>query len=431
MKLKEYCKLCLLLFLNQISTILNQFILIYTEQITNRIDYIFDFILRDFSGIDFKLTTNKEDFLNSNSPKINFSNHFFDNEINFQVDDILIEYEIRNDIDYHQLKEVGKCFFWLSRYEEYIAKPHQFDHHNRFLGSDLDYSQPIVDQIVLEIQKILNEKYPSIQFKEREFKQINTHDVDFSWKYLNKPFYEIMGSLGKKVLKGNISEFKKQLRVLSRREFDPYSKFDYLKKLAEKHNIETVFFWLLGDKTEFDRNINWKNQQQANLIRETNQWAKVGIHPSYLSNFNEFSQKNEIERLEYILNQKINKSRQHFIKLNFPSTYQQLLINGIKEDFTMGFAHRTGFRAGTSTPFKWFDLSTNQQTLLTTYPFVAMDVTLRNYMKLTTEEAILELKRLKQITKDVNGTFITLFHQSNFEEEWSDWKVVYESIFND
>ena len=97
----------------------------------------------------------------------------------------------------------------------------------------------------------------------------------------------------------------------------------------------------------------------------------------------------------------------------------------------MGFSHKTGFRAGTSTPFKWFDLSKNQSTLLTIFPFVAMDITLRNYLKLTPQEAIKELNRLKQTIKKVNGTFITLFHQSNLSEDWLPWKKVYESIFDD
>jgi len=95
----------------------------------------------------------------------------------------------------------------------------------------------------------------------------------------------------------------------------------------------------------------------------------------------------------------------------------------------MGFPHQLGFRAGTSTPFKWFNLSTNQQTLLTIYPFVAMDVTLKNYLKLTPQQALEEIKRLKQTIKAINGTFITLFHQSNLNEDWAEWLKVYESIF--
>ncbi len=406
-------------------------LIIYTEKITPRIDYIFDFIFRECSGINFKLTTNFTEFKLSDSAKINFSNQFLAHEINFNVDQLLLEDDIRSTINYHSLNPIGKCFYWLSRYEEYLAKPHQLDQHQRFLGSDLDYSQPIVDEICIEIQNQIKEKYPELKFKQREFKQINTHDVDSAWQYLHQSTKIKLGSILKKLVLGDFKNLATQIKVLSKKQKDPYDTFDYYRSLAEKHQIETIFFWLLGDYATFDKNHSYQNKAQIKLIQSIATWAKIGIHPSYQSNFKPETLSLEINRLQSIIQQPVNLSRQHFIKLQFPQTYQQLLTNGIQEDFTMGFAHRLGFRAGTCTPFKWFDLSTNQQTLLTIYPFVAMDVTLKNYLQLTPENAIEELKNLKQTIKKVNGTFITLFHQSNLTGNWLPWKKVYESIFND
>ena len=408
---------------------MSQKIILFTEKITNRIEYIFDFIFHDFSGIDYKTTTDFQEFSQSDLPKINFSNQFIENEINLNVDEILLETSIRKDVDYSTLNELGKCFYWLSRYEEYIAKPEQFDEHNRFLGSDLDYSKPIVDEICLEIQHKIKTKFPEVSFKQRVFKQINTHDIDYSWKYLHHSPKVKIGSLFKKIVKGNFSEAKQQIKVLNQQKKDPYDTFDYLKTLAEKHQIETIFFWLLGDYSTFDKNHHWKNEAQKKQINTIITWAEIGIHPSYQTNNQEDKLKTEINRLEKIINQPIKKSRQHFIKLSFPHTYQQLLINKISEDYTMGFPHQLGFRAGTSTPYKWFDVSTNEQTLLTIYPFVTMDVTLKNYLKLTPQQALEEIKQLKQTIKAVNGTFITLFHQSNLNEDWAEWRKVYESIF--
>jgi len=412
-----------------LKTVLSQKIIVFTEKITNRIEYIFDFIFHDFSGIDYKTTTDFQEFSQSDLPKINFSNLFIENEINLNVDELLLETTIRKDVDYSTLNELGKCFYWLSRYEEYIAKPEQFDEHNRFLGSDLDYSKPIVDEICLEIQHKIKTKFPETSFKQRVFKQINTHDIDYAWKYLYHSPKIKYGSFFKKIIKGNFTEAKQQIKVLNQQKKDPYDTFDYLKTLAEKHQIETIFFWLLGDYSTFDKNHHWENEAQKKLINTIITWAEIGIHPSYQTNNQEDKLKTEINRLEKIINQPIKKSRQHFIKLSFPHTYQQLLINKISEDYTMGFPHQLGFRAGTSTPYKWFDVSTNEQTLLIIYPFVAMDVTLKNYLKLTPQQALEEIKQLKQTIKAVNGTFITLFHQSNLNEDWAEWRKVYESIF--
>lgn len=386
--------------------------------------------MNDFSGIEYDIITDRNEFIACNTAKISLSDQSINGEVNFKVDEILLENDIKEFVNYTTLNEFGQCFFWLSRYEEYAAKPHLFDRHNRFLGSDLDYSKPIVDLICLAIQKKIKEAYPEIIFKERHFEQINTHDVDYAWKYKHHSFKVMFGSLIKKLIKGNFKETKKQLNVLLNNEKDPYSTFEYLEHLAKKNNVKTIFFWLLGDYSTFDKNHNWKNKQQHKLIKELSNWAEIGIHPSYKSNESTDLLKTESYRLESILESPIEKSRQHFIKLRFPETYQHLLINQIKEDYTMGFAHKTGFKAGTCSPFKWFDLSTNQQTLLTIYPFIAMDVSLKNYLNLSPKEAIEEIKRLKAEVKNVNGSFITLFHQSNLTESWSEWKSVYESIFD-
>ena len=402
-------------------------ILIYTPKSTNRILYVLNFIWKDFSGLELDFTNDRTYFQSIKKPKINCSNNLFEFCLNLSLDEILLENHIHQQIDYQSLTTLGKIFYWLSRYEEYIATENQFDEHHRFLGSNLDYSSPIVDELIINLQKELKAIFPEIELKENRFKQINTHDVDFTWKYLHQPLSKQILRFGKNLLKLNFNEIQQQISILTKQKKDPYDQFNYLKSKAEQHQIETIFFWLLADKNQFDKNIDWTNQYQKNKIIECAEWAKIGIHPSYASNEQNEFLTIEINRLEEIIQKKVTKSRQHYIRLNFPKTYHNLIKNKINEDFTMGFAHKTGFRAGTSHAFFWFDLEQNVVTNLKIYPFILMDVTLRNYLKLSPTEATKEIADLKQKVKAVNGNFITLFHQSNFSDEWQDWKKVYES----
>src|SRR5690606_6388446 len=144
---------------------------------------------------------------------------------------------------------------------------------------------------------------------------------------------------------------------------------------------------LMADYAKFDKNNPVTNLFFQEKIREVSKWAEIGIHPSYASNSNPEKLKIEIQRLEKISGKRIRKSRQHYIKLNFPETYQNLIANGIEEDYTMAYADETGFRAGTCTPFFWYDLSKEEKTELKIHPFCAMDVAMRNYMQLTIEES--------------------------------------------
>jgi hypothetical protein len=123
-------------------------------------------------------------------------------------------------------------------------------------------------------------------------------------------------------------------------------------------------------------------------------------------------------------------SRQHFLKLRFPETYRRLLDVGIREDWSMGYADETGFRASIATPFPWFDLERNEETPLIIHPFQAMDVTLNQYLKLSPEAALERLKSLINRTKSVGGTFTTLWHNDNLAEmdNWKGWRMVYENL---
>jgi len=418
-----------------------QEILIYTEKISPRIEYVFEFILHEFSGLEFEFTTDLEGFKQSGFPKINFSKKSISDELQLVPDDFLFENTVSEKIKFEELNEVGKIFFALSRYEEYL--PNEKDQHDRISGKNKVYKTPFMDEWILDFQLKLKQKYPRLNFKNREFELVLTCDVDQVWKYKHKGFKRDYGGFLIDFLKFDFKGISNRLNSFLGLKKDPFDTFDFFKTLSsfradtersrsvseEPENVKMIFFWLMADYGKFDKNNPVKNSAFQNKIREISKWAECGIHPSYASNFSSQKLKTEIERLENVLDKKITKSRQHYIKLNFPETYQTLIQNGIQEDFTMGFADETGFRAGTCTPFFWYDLSKEEVTDLKIFPFCAMDVSMRNYMKLTIEESVQEIQRLKSEIQKVNGKMIVLFHNSNLGEEWKGWGKVMESLF--
>jgi hypothetical protein len=114
--------------------------------------------------------------------------------------------------------------------------------------------------------------------------------------------------------------------------------------------------------------------------------------------------------------------------MKFPQTYQNLLKEGIKEDFTMGFADAVGFRNGTTHAFTWFDLSENKQTDLIVRPFAYMDGTLNEYLKLTPVEAKSKIDLLFNEVKQFGGDFIFLWHNETIGDYgiWKGWSSVLE-----
>lgn len=402
-----------------------QKILIYSAKITERISYIFDFILNEFSGIEAEFTTDKSLIKNTEWPIINYSDEKIGNEIFLKSDDFMFEIGISDKINFDELNNIGKCFYALSRYEEYL--PNEKDMHGRLSGKNRVYKIPFIDSWVMDFQRELKTVYPKLEFKKRNFEIILTSDVDQAWKYKNKGFFRTFGGLFTDLLKGNFNEISKKQKVILGKQRDPFDTYIYFKKLSQKYNLQLIFFWLMADYSKFDKNIPVKNHNFQKLIQRVSEWSEVGIHPSYKSFDQPEKVKTEIRRLEMILDNPVTKSRQHYLRLSFPETYQNLIANGIADDYTMAYADETGFRAGTTTPFFWYDLEKEEKTGLKIHPLCAMEVAMRNYMKLNPKQAKKELSRLKTEIKKVNGQMMLLFHNSNLNDDWEGWNEVLES----
>jgi hypothetical protein len=96
----------------------------------------------------------------------------------------------------------------------------------------------------------------------------------------------------------------------------------------------------------------------------------------------------------------------------------------------MGYASYPGFRAGTSSPFNFYDLKAEYETNLVVFPFAVMDVTLRQYLSLTPHEAVVRIKNISRDVKRVEGTFLSLWHNECLSDQgiWKGWREVFEEM---
>jgi hypothetical protein len=156
----------------------------------------------------------------------------------------------------------------------------------------------------------------------------------------------------------------------------------------------------------------------------------LGIHFSYETYNSPEMMQAEKKLLEECLLKKVTQNRQHFLRFQLPQTMNQLIANGITEDYSMAYSEVAGFRASTAHPFYFYDLENNTPTSLVLYPVSLMDVTLRFNMNLTITSALNKAEQLIQEVKQVNGTFVSIWHNSNLSNtnEWLTWREVFEKI---
>ncbi len=323
------------------------------------------------------------------------------------------------------------AFFLVSRFEEYL--PHIRDNHNRFLASGSDAFQngylhkPMVNTWSIKIRDILHSRFQDLSFKMPKFSFQPTIDVDAAYAYKNKGFTRAVGGIYKAFVKKDYAEIRERIHVMLGHKHDPFNTFELQLQLQKKYNYRAIYFILLADYGPNDKNIPVNNRYFQNLIRYLADYADVGIHPSYASSNHPPLLVMETERLAKILKQEVERSRQHFLKLEIPQTYRNLINNDINHDYTMGYAERSGFRASICTPFPFFDLDQDMPTNLLIHPFAVMDGTLKDYLKVSPDKASNIISELIAEVKKVGGTFIPLWHNQTFADhgEWEGWLDVY------
>lgn len=416
-------------------------LLIYTHRSTNRITYTFDLIFKSVLGIEYEITSDENLFKQFIGTKISYAKKRIGDEIFFQSDDLLFETgtspltPLLQERGMENQKDIFALSFLLStRYEEYL--PFKEDNYGRFSAKQSSafkknlLQKPLINIWAKEIQKMITVRYPGFSFPEKKYSYTPTIDIDNAYAYLGKSFLRTAGGYARAILKSDMDDFSKRKNVLSGKEKDPYDTYDFQFELHNKYNLKPIYFFLLGDWAEKDKNLPHTNLLMQALIKNISGEAEIGIHPSFASN--QYPEKIKIEktRLEKIKKNVVIKSRQHFLKLKFPDTYRNLLSAGITDDYTMGFADEIGFRAGICTPYKFYDLEKEEETNLTIHPFAVMDGTLNNYLKLSTRQALEKVKHIINEIKNVNGEFIFIWHNETLSDwrEWKGWKNVYEEI---
>jgi len=427
-------------------------LLIYVPQISPRIRYTFKTVFKTFLKLDdFQLTTDAVDFINHEGAKFSYADKPLMKELFIKAHGLLTQKGIKEQtvsIAEHlgettifpQKNEVfpydpfAATFYFLSRYEEYL--PHLRDAHDRFpLNQSLAYQygfhqKAIVDRWLLQFKDLLLQYFPDLKFEERKYRFQPTYDIDNAYAYKQKGTLRTLGGIAKHIYQLEFKRLIRQLLVIFNKRKDPFDTYNYQLNVQRKYGFRPIYFFLLGDYGLNDKNLSHENRHFQSLIKTIADYAEVGIHPSYASNQKEEKIKREINRLERIIKRDITKSRQHFLKLSFPETYRRLFEADIREDYTMGYAADAGFRAGTCTPYTFYDIDEELEYNLKIVPFQLMESSLKYYLNLTPNQAIEKAKQIIDEVKYVKGTFVSLWHNESLsdEDEWTAWRKVYEEM---
>jgi len=426
-------------------------ILVYTPKITRRIEYIFKHIFINIIGLNVNFTTKVNEFVSFDGPKLSYSPKQLSNEFYIKSNSILLEQGFSDiEIDIRNWDD-SKCFFYnengtipfdifaaafylISRYEEYL--PHLKDVYGRFsyqesIAHKNDFlEEPVIDIWAFKLKESLRSFFPNIIFEEKKFNLKTIIDVPSVYYYKNKGFLRTIGGIFTDLARLKPKNIYSRLLVLFRLQKDPYDTFNWIINKQKQVSDKFLFFFLVGKFSTYDKNISLVKQPFINTIKLVSDYSIIGLKLSFfaLSNLNIL--KKEKADIESITNRDLTISRNSFSKVNLPINYRNLIKLNIREDYTMGYVNKIGFRASTCTPFLFYDIDNDIQTPLLINPYNLMDYSLLNINSfLDKKEKVIEI--IEKV-KSVNGTFTSIFHNYSFSNDarWKRFKEIFEIIIN-
>lgn len=425
-------------------------LLIYTHKITPRFSYVMKQLFTRILGIEISFTTKVEDFIKHSEAKITYTKQPLQNEFFVRSNDLLFEQGI-NDLEI-TVRDWGgtPCFFsagersnipfdifsasfyLLSRYEEYL--PHVKDNHGRFPPKEsIAYQQkflqlPVVDIWAYKLLERLKDRFPDLEYKRKRYQFTSLVDVTTSHSYAYRGIVRSVAGLFYDLGSLKLKRVFERLRVWLYPDKDPYDNFSLIIDLHKKYHIKSIFFFQFATYSTYDKNVSPNKNKFRFLIKSIADYSKIALSASYSSFNNIELLKKEKKNLSGVINRPIDASRMRYNRVDLPQTYRNLVEAEFTDDYTMGYTHEIGFRAGTCTPFYFYDITLEIQQPIRIHPFTLHDYALVNFKN--KEEMLHQVDFLYKQVKKVNGDFTIVFSNELLGGALHkvDWKVLYITL---
>lgn len=202
---------------------------------------------------------------------------------------------------------------------------------------------------------------------------------------------------------------------------------DKILKIENEYDLKSTFFWLVNKGrvtkalTNADYDIN--SPKLRNTLQSVlNNQSFIGLHKSISDeSFNE-----ELKKLP--IQTTIN--RNHYLRFDLPTHYQNIEKSDLKMDCSLGFAEHYGFRNSLAIPFVPFNILEEKHYNFLEIPLNVMDGTFQKYMKLTPKQTTQHIIDFIEKNK-TNAIISVLWHNHFFNSyRFGAYFKPYEDILN-
>lgn len=307
----------------------------------------------------------------------------------------------------------GSAFFMLTRWEETVSGAR--DRHGRFPAASslasraLFLNQPVVDIWAGMLGRALTDLgHPHRPLR---YQFHHTHDVDEPATFLSRRL--ALRAAGSCFLRRKPTLALRHLGIALGVPCDPLDSFDELMEIATRLGLRSVFYFLAEGSHPLDLAYSLEHPRIARLLRTIrSRGHAVGLHAGYGTLGDVPALSEQKRRLESVWGESISENRQHYLRFEAPGTWRQLEVAGLSIDSSCGYAEREGFRCGTGTPYRVFDVEQRRPLALLERPLIAMDGTLSTYQSLESDEVLARLRSLDSAARRHGSGMTLLVHNS-------------------
>jgi len=346
-------------------------LLVYVPILTPRIKYIFNFIFNEILHTQIGFSSIAEDFKASVLPKISYAQQPLANELFFKNADFLLSHTLSPPniktttfgdmivpfaIENSSLPfdVFAASFYFVSRYEEYL--PYQ---------ADADGNYPAESSLQNKLKLL-------------EFPVIN------GWALMLK------------------NMLLKQYPML----FFGKKEFKFVPLICMYSSAKPASFDLTGQMLRLLHKLPFFNKTSSSAL------PKISSLTLFLKEENEKYNLAPVIFTKPAMEVDLVCDRH----ISFPNSYLQLLKNDLMNDYRMGYPTVPGFRAGTCTPFFWYDLQLEKTTHLLIHPVAVNDFVLGKDKTIPLEETLDKWGRMIKNVKLLHGHFYVLWHKETLPE---------------
>ena len=128
-----------------------------------------------------------------------------------------------------------------------------------------------------------------------------------------------------------------------------------------------------------------------------------------------------------IINRPVRRFRANNNQLPLPELYRKLTDSEFEEDYTMGYSSHLGFRSGTCSPYKFYDIRLEVKLPLIIHSYA---LHWQQIDKQYSQETLYKIEQIKREVEAVGGNFISIFspeYLSKSPDRFAIYKTIQEA----